>query len=110
MVTVEAGVAVLVIVSVMAAGLWSLAVGVAQVRAVDAARIGARSAARGDEEGRVRSLTEAAGPRGARVQIDSSATAVVVVVERRFTGPGILHKLALTVRGLAVAPRELGTP
>ncbi|MDN5768143.1 MAG: hypothetical protein L0H96_20790 [Humibacillus sp.] len=80
MVTAELAVAIPSVVLVLAVCLAGLGAVVDQVRCVDAARLGARAAARGDPPAGVRALAERAAPEGARVSIGSSHGEVRVVV------------------------------
>lgn len=67
---------------------WPLAVGVAQVRAVDAARETARAVARGDAVDQAVALGERVAPAGARVRVSATDEQVVVTVTGRIGGPG----------------------
>lgn len=80
MVTAELAVAFPAVVLVLAVCLAGLGAVVDQVRCVDAARLGARAAARGDPPARVRALAARAAPEGARVSIGSTRGEVRVVV------------------------------
>ncbi|MGN6613310.1 MAG: Rv3654c family TadE-like protein [Angustibacter sp.] len=81
---------------------------VAQVSCVDAARAGARAAARGDSASRVQQLThEAAGGAGAVVDVGASGTGVTVAVHRR-VHLVLPHGPAITVRARASAEAEPG--
>ena len=80
MVTAELAVAIPAVVLVLAVCLAGLGAVIDQVRCVDAARLGARAAARGDSPARVRALTARAAPQGAQVSIGSAGGAVRVVV------------------------------
>ena len=82
-------------------------VGVAQLRCVDAARVAARLAARGEPAGVVRGRAAAAAPDGAVVQV-STAAQVTVVVTARVSLP---FGLSLEVGSRAVAdPEDAATP
>lgn len=80
MVTAELAVAIPAVVLVLAMCLAALGAVIDQVRCVDAARLGARAAARGDPPAEVGALTARAAPEGARVSIDSFGGEVRVVV------------------------------
>ncbi|MDF1603630.1 TadE family protein [Nocardioides sp. YIM 152315] len=73
--------------------VWLLAVGSAQVRAVDAARETARAVARGDEIGAAVARGEQVAPPGSRVSVDTGGGEVVVTVVGRVSGPGGLFDL-----------------
>ena len=70
----------------LAVGLWSVAVAGAQLRCVDAARDGARAAARGESDAVVVAATTAAAPQGAQVDVHHDGSRVVVVVSARVGG------------------------
>jgi hypothetical protein len=80
LVTAETAVVLPVLLVVLAAALWVLACVAAQLRCVDAARIGARAAARGDTGAAVVSATTAAAPAGATVQVLRAGGDVTVLV------------------------------
>jgi hypothetical protein len=93
--------------------VWLLAVGAAQVRAVDAARETARALARGDDQASAvqRGLTVA--PDGSRVAVSRGGGEVRVTVTGRVEGPGGLfaHLPSPELRAEAVAAdEEAGTP
>ena len=79
----------------------------------DAARVGARSAARGDPPATVQRLAAAVAPRGARVTVVRTGALVRVRVERDL-GPtaGALARLlpTLTLAADAVAADETASP
>lgn len=78
--TAELAVALPVLVLLFALLLWGIAAITAQLRCVDAARIGARAAARGEGEARTVALARAAAPAGARVLVTRSGQRVTVRV------------------------------
>lgn len=88
--------------------LLTVAVGqvvIAQVRCTDAARVGAREAARGEANGVVIRQAQQVGPPGAQVAVAGGGPLVAVdvtaVVQLPLPGaPGV------TVRGHAVGPKE----
>jgi hypothetical protein len=69
---------------------WMVAVGVAQVRAVDAARETARSFARGDARATSVDLGQRIAPPGADIRIREDGGEVVVTVRAEVRGPGQL--------------------
>ncbi|MFI8947463.1 TadE family type IV pilus minor pilin [Streptomyces sp. NPDC053750] len=81
-------------------GLLAIA---AQIQCVDAARTGARAAARQDPDDAVVEVTQEAAPRGARVTVSREEGQVRVVVVARPLG---LHGLPFEVREEAVASAE----
>lgn len=87
MVTAEAAVVLPVLLVVLAAAVWVLAAVAAQLRCVDAARMGARAAARGDSVASVQAVTARAAPAGAAISVvrqDGQVTVVVRAVVRPF--------------------------
>jgi hypothetical protein len=103
MVTAEAAVVLPVLLVVAVAGLAGLTVGVDQVRCVDAARVGARSAARGDGPGAAGAVAARSAPDGASVAVAVSGSEVTVTVGVTRT---ILGLGAFTVRAAATAAVE----
>ncbi|MBX6390409.1 MAG: hypothetical protein IRZ08_15685, partial [Frankia sp.] len=83
--------------------LWLLAAANAQARADEAARIGARAAARGDSDELAAAWARAAAPAGTRVTIDRRGDRVLVRVEVTYL-PGSPLRFALA--GTATAPAE----
>jgi hypothetical protein len=94
----------------LAVGLWSVAVAGAQLRCVDAARDGARAAARGESDAIVVAALTAAAPRGAQIDVQHDGSRVVVVVSARVGGGlGALAAIAApTVTATAAADSEAG--
>jgi hypothetical protein len=80
MVSAELALAVPSVLLVLAICLTALALGVDQVRVVDAARVAARAASRGEDPGVVERLARARAPHGAVVSIDVGADRVEVTV------------------------------
>lgn len=77
-----------VLVALTIALCWLLTLGVAQVRAVDAARETARALARDDDEGAAVALGQRVAPDGSRIRTGREGEAVVVVVTATVDGPG----------------------
>jgi hypothetical protein len=71
----------------LAIALWAVAVGVAQLSSMDAARDGARAAARGESADVVAAVIRAAAPAGADFAVERDGGQVTVVVRDR-VGPG----------------------
>jgi hypothetical protein len=94
----------------LAVGLWSVAVASAQLRCVDAARDGARAAARGESDSMVLAATTAAAPPGAQIDVHHDGSGIVVVVSTRVGGGlGPLAAIAVpTVSATAAADSEAG--
>ncbi|MFC7012562.1 TadE family type IV pilus minor pilin [Streptomyces viridiviolaceus] len=102
-VTAETAV-VLPVLAVFAMGLvWALLVVAAQIQCVDAARTGARAAARQDPADAVVEAAREAAPRGAQVTVEREADRVRVVV---VAAPPLLQGLPFEVREEAVAAVE----
>lgn len=79
MVTAEFAVVMLAFVLVLAMALGAAAVAVSHVQTQEAARLGARAAARGDSDQSIKGVIERAAP-GARIRIDHVAGDVRVEV------------------------------
>ncbi len=101
MATAELAVAMPVAVLVLAIVLGALSLGIDEVRCVDAARAGARSAARGDPLPTVRAEAGRSAPVGARVAVRVGGGRVRVTVTSR--GKGVLRLLGATVTPSATA-------
>ncbi|WUD74108.1 hypothetical protein OG937_21645 [Streptomyces sp. NBC_00510] len=97
-VTAEAAVVIPSLVFLTALLLWGLAAAAAQIRCVDAARAGARAAAREEPDGAVLRAARTAAPAGAAVSVRRGGDLVRVTVEAR--------SLSLTLHGEAVAAVE----
>ena len=88
--------------------VWLLAVGAAQVRAVDAARETARALARGDDRSAAVARGEEVAPEGSTVSVSTTGDEVVVEVSGRMPGPGGLFDVPgarLSARAVAVVER-----
>ena len=107
-VTAELALVLPVLMAVTVGLVWLLAVGAAQVRAVDAARETARAVARGDDQGAAVALGRRVAPPGSTVTVSRSGAEVRVTVTAAVAGPGGLfsHLPAPTVRAEAVAAQE----
>ena len=85
--------------------VWLLAVGSAQVRAVDAAREIARAVARGDDPAAAVARGEQVAPPGSSVRVETAGGEVTVVVTGRVAGPGGVFELPhaeVSARAVAV--------
>ncbi|MBU6531005.1 pilus assembly protein [Streptomyces sp. A108] len=102
-VTAETAVVLPVLVAFAMALVWGLLVMAAQIQCVDAARTGARAAARQDPDDAVLAVAREAAPGGARVTVGREAELVRVVVVAE---PPLLHGLPFEVRAEAVASAE----
>ncbi|MFF3328928.1 TadE family type IV pilus minor pilin [Streptomyces sp. NPDC002888] len=102
-VTAESAMVLPVLVAFAMALVWGLLVVAAQIQCVDAARTGARAAARQDPADAVVRVTREAAPRGAKVTVSREQDQVRVVVVAR---PPVLRGLPFEVREEAVASAE----
>ncbi|MFF0963605.1 TadE family type IV pilus minor pilin [Streptomyces sp. NPDC003703] len=102
-VTAEAAMVLPVLVLVVTTLVWGLLVVLAQIQCVDAARVGARAAARQDPDGAVVLVTRRTAPRGAKVTVSRRAGQVRVVVSASPPGLGLLP---FRLREEAVAEAE----
>lgn len=102
-VTAESAVVLPVLVMFAMALVWGLLVVAAQIQCVDAARTGARAAARQDPADAVIEVTREAAPRGATVTVGRKGDEVRVVVVAK---PPLLRGLPFEVREEAVALAE----
>jgi len=108
MVTAETAIVLPVLLLVLAGVVAVLVVVGAQLRCVDAAREGARAAARGDDAARVTAVVARAGPSGAVARIAPGATEVRVTVSADVAPLGAVP-LHVRVSAGAVAAREPGS-
>ncbi|MGK5637836.1 TadE family type IV pilus minor pilin [Streptomyces sp. URMC 126] len=102
-VTAEAAMVLPALVLVGTALIWGLTAAAAQLQCVDAARAGARAAARSDPGPSVVAAARSAAPTGARIELTREGDLVRVRVEARAAGPG---PLAVRLGGEAVALAE----
>ncbi|MGW5240217.1 TadE family type IV pilus minor pilin [Monashia sp. NPDC004114] len=108
MVTAELAVAIPAVVLVLAVCLAAVRAAIDQIRCIDAARVAARSAARGDDPARVRGLALASAPDGASVSVVASSTVQVTVMARTGGWGGVIPTWTLSAS--AVAPAESADP
>ncbi|WP_181798856.1 TadE family type IV pilus minor pilin [Streptomyces sp. WELS2] len=101
--TVEAAMALSVLVAFTMALVSGLLMVAARIECVDAARAGARAAARQDPPDAVVRLTRETAPRGARVTVAREGDRVRVTVVAR---PPLLNGLPIELREQAVALAE----
>lgn len=87
-VTAELALALPMLLAVTAGLVWLLAVGMGQVRTVDAARETARALARGDDPGAATALGDRIAPDGVRIAVSHDGDRVVVRARGRIAGPG----------------------
>lgn len=110
--TAELAMALPLLIAVTIGLVWLLAVGSAQVRAVDAARETARAVARGDDISAAVGRGRQVAPPGSRVSVRDDGDQVTAVVVGRVAGPGGLFGQlpGVTVSAEAVAAAEEQTP
>nr|QIY72525.1 hypothetical protein HEP84_28675 [Streptomyces sp. RLB1-33] len=106
-VTAEAAVVLPSLVLVGMALVWALLAASAQIQCVDAARAGARAAARQDPPDTVVATTRRAAPRGARVTVTREGDLVRVTVKASAPGPDGLS-LELSDEAVALAEETVG--
>lgn len=104
-VTVELALALPVLVVVAWAALWAVGLAGLQMSCIDAARAGARAAARGESLEQVTELVRSIGPPGARVRTSSTGELVTVRVVAS-SRTRLLGRLGPQAVGSAVARRE----
>jgi hypothetical protein len=102
-VTAEAAVALPVLALFALMLIWGLMAVSAQLQCVDAARAGARAAARSESPAVAEAAARSAAPRGARVELWRDGDLVRVRVRAGAAGPG---PLAVRLRGEAAALAE----
>lgn len=107
MVTAETAVVLPVLLLVLATAVAAVVLVGSQLRCVDAAREGARAAARGDSAAEVAAITGRAGPRGsvASLRVAEDAVTVTVTAPVRPLGPVLFR---IRVSASATAEREPG--
>ncbi len=103
--TAEAAVVIPALVVLVAGLLWGLMAAVTRIQCVDAARAGARAAARGETDDGVARAVRSAAPPGARTKVTKDGELVRVAVRARTVGPG---PLTVELRSAAVAMDETG--
>ncbi|RKS79165.1 TadE-like protein [Actinomadura pelletieri DSM 43383] len=108
MATAEIAVALPTLVLITAVALWGLRVASVQLTCTDAARTGARAAARGESLTAVRELVVRAVPKGATVRVHRDEATVQVDVSASIRAPAAADLPALTVHGHATAATEPG--
>ncbi|OCC09100.1 hypothetical protein A3Q37_05122 [Streptomyces sp. PTY087I2] len=96
-----------VLVAFALALLWVLTAAADQIRCVDAARAGARAAARSEPEAAVLDAARGAAPQGARVALGRAGDLWRVRVEAPTRGPGVLA-LTLSAEAAALAEDTVG--
>ena len=108
MVTAETAVVLPVLLLVLAGAVAAVTLVGAQLRCVDAAREGARAAARGEPAATVSRIVGRLSPDGAVTRVSGDADEVRVVVTVRVAPLGLLP-IGMTLSGTAVTVREPGS-
>ncbi|EAQ00447.1 hypothetical protein JNB_09749 [Janibacter sp. HTCC2649] len=101
MVTAEIAVALPALVLVLTLALGAVSVVTDHLRCVDAARVGARLLARGEDAGRVRAEVALQAPEGAVIGFDVGADAITVNVTAE--SPPLLRALGVSARPRGIA-------
>ena len=112
-ITAETATVLPALVFFLAVLVWGLMASAAQIQCVDAARAGARAAARSEPEGQVLAAARQAAPRGARVRSFRDGEFVRVEVTAQALGPGRLAALLSVQVGAAaqaLAEDTVGDP
>ncbi|WP_371874662.1 TadE family type IV pilus minor pilin [Streptomyces fulvorobeus] len=104
-VTAEAAMVIPALAAFAVVLIWALVAAADQIRCVDAARVGARAAARSEPPAAVLEAARSAAPGRARVEVERSGELWRVRVEAPTPGPG---PLALTLSAEAAALAEDG--
>ena len=108
-VTAETAIVSMGLVILTVAMVFVVAVGVAQVRCVDASRDVARALARGESETHSLDLGRLTGPEDARFTVSTDGDVVRVSVSATVTGPGVLRRFgAVEVDSTSAVAREPG--
>lgn len=102
-VTAETAVVIPSLVLLVTMLLWGLMSASALIQCVDAARAGARAAARGEPDGAVIDAARSAAPEGAAVDVDQAGELIRVRVRAGSPGPAMLE---VPLRAVAVAMME----
>ncbi|MFA1541613.1 TadE family type IV pilus minor pilin [Actinomadura monticuli] len=108
MATAEIAVALPTLVLISAVALWGLTAVSVQLTCTDAARTGARAAARGESLTAVRELVVRAVPKGATVQVRRDDATVQVDVSAPVAPPAAVGLPPLTVHAHVAAATEPG--
>jgi hypothetical protein len=107
MVTAELAAAIPAVVVVLALGLSAVRLGIDEIRCVDAARLAARSLARGDSEAVARAAAARAAPPDAAIDLVAGGSEVSATVS---AARDLAGRRVLTVHGSATAVREEAGP
>ncbi|KOG57869.1 hypothetical protein ADK75_00150 [Streptomyces virginiae] len=107
--TAEAALVIPALVLFAALLVWALMAAAAQIRCVDAARAGARAAARAEPVEVAEAAARAAAPQGARVELERVGDLWRVRVAAPAPGPGGLP-VRLGAQAVALAEDSVGPP
>jgi hypothetical protein len=108
-VTAETAIVSMGLVIIAVAMLFVVAVGIAQVRCVDASRDVARALARGESEAHSVDLGRLTAPAGAQFSTSTAGGVVRVDVSATVTGPGVLRRFGgVQVRSTSAVASEPG--
>lgn len=108
-VTAETAIVSMGLVIIAVAMVFVVAVGIAQVRCVDASRDVARALARGESEAHSLDLGRLTAPDGARFSMSTKGGVVRVDVSAPVAGPGVLRRFgAVQVRSTSAVASEPG--
>ncbi|MFC4908956.1 TadE family type IV pilus minor pilin [Actinomadura gamaensis] len=108
MATAEIAVALPALVLVTVLALWAVAAASTQMSCVDAARAGARAAARGEDLDAVRAQVGRSAPRGAAITVQRDTDSVRVTVSAAVRPPALTGLPPLGVQAHADAETEPG--
>ncbi|WP_369688711.1 TadE family type IV pilus minor pilin [Actinomadura kijaniata] len=108
-VTAEVALVLPTLVLVTAVALWGIRVASVHLACTDAARSGARAAARGEALPAVRDFVARAIPRGAAINIRRDAVTTRVSITAKVPAPAAARLPSLTVQTHAIAATEPGT-
>ncbi|MFI8391209.1 TadE family type IV pilus minor pilin [Streptomyces sp. NPDC085540] len=108
-VTAEAALVIPALVLFAALLVWALMAAAAQIRCVDAARAGARAAARSEPVEVAEAAAREAAPPGARVELERTGDLWRVRVAAKAPGPGGLQ-VRLGAQAVALAEDSVGPP
>ncbi|MFD3538913.1 TadE family type IV pilus minor pilin [Streptomyces sp. NPDC058662] len=108
-VTAEAALVIPALVLFAALLVWALMAAAAQIRCVDAARAGARAAARSEPAEVALAAARQAAPAGAEVELERAGDLWRVRVTARAPGPAALP-LRIGARAVALAEDGVGPP
>ncbi|GGB26656.1 hypothetical protein GCM10011492_16140 [Flexivirga endophytica] len=110
MVTAELAATIPALIFVLLVAVNAVMIGINQVRCVDAARVAARAAARGDSAAAVRQVGARAGPSGSTVLVAGGGEEVTVTVTAPVPGPFGWLVGGAPLRSVVTTPVESAEP